>query len=94
MVEPAPYVPLGPVIDSAITEIDAAWAGTYVRVTYGDGAVSVYVPAFGSTFPVGGEIHFRQATALGQVTFLEDTGVTLNGVAGSQSGVAAAKALS
>ena len=49
MVEPAPYVPLGPVIDSAITEIDAAWAGTYVRVTYGDGAVSVYVPAFGGT---------------------------------------------
>ena len=82
MVEPAPYVPLGPVIDSAITEVDASWAGTYVRVTYADGAVSVYVPAFGSTFPVGGEIHFRQATALGQVTFLEDTGVTLNGVAG------------
>ena len=82
MVEPAPYVPLGPVIDSAITEVDVSWAGTYVRVTYGDGAVSVYVPAFGGTFPVGGEIHFRQATALGQVTFLEDTGVTLNGVAG------------
>ena len=59
-----------------------SWAGTYVRVTYADGAVSVYVPAFGSTFPIGGEIHFRQATALGQVTFLEDTGVTLNGVAG------------
>jgi hypothetical protein len=33
-------------------------------------------------FPVGGEICFRQATALGQVYFLEDTGVTLNGVAG------------
>ena len=82
MVEPAPYVPLGPVIDSAITAVDASWAGTYVRVTYADGAVSVYVPAFGSAFPVGGEIHFRQATALGQATFLEDTGVTLNGVAG------------
>jgi hypothetical protein len=82
MVEPAPYVPLGPVIDSAITEIEAAWAGTYVRVTYGDGAVSVYVSVFGGTFPIGGEIHFRQATALGQATFLEDTGVTLNGVAG------------
>ena len=82
MVEPAPYMPLGPAIDSAITDVDVSWAGTYVRVTYGDGAVSVYVPAFGGTFPVGGEIHFRQATALGQVTFLEETGVTLNGVAG------------
>jgi hypothetical protein len=40
------------------------------------------VPDFGAAFPVGGEIHFRQATVLGQVTFLEDTGVTLNGVAG------------
>ena len=82
MVEPAPYVPLGPVIDSAITDIETAWAGTYVRVIYGDGAVSVYVPAFGGTFPVGGEVHFRQTTALGQISFLEDTGVTLNGVVG------------
>jgi hypothetical protein len=82
MVEPAPYVPLGPVIESAVTAVDVSWAGTYVRVTYADGAVSVYVPAFGSAFPIGGEIHVRQATVLGQVTFLEDTGVTLNGVAG------------
>ena len=51
-------------------------------MTYADGAVSIYVPVFGSAFPIGGEIHVRQATALGQVTFLEDTGVTLNGVAG------------
>ena len=47
-----------------------------------DGAVSAYVPAFGDAFPFGSEIHFRQATALGQFTFLEDIGVTLNGVAG------------
>lgn len=81
LAEPAPYVPLGPVIDLGVVDLSADWVGTYVRVTYGDGPVSVYVPALGTSIPPGGEVTFRQATAAGQITFFEDTGVTLNGVA-------------
>ncbi len=49
-----PLMCAGAEIDVAVIEFEAAWAGSYVRVTYADGAVSVYVPAFGSAFPVGG----------------------------------------